>query len=358
MKSILGFVLALVISVPSYSQITITNADMPSLNDTVRTSNTIDQWSIDVNQTGSNFNWDFSFLTALSQNLDTFKSVTSTPFVYQLFFNNVFLYPNHKADYAVRGDEFDLFGIITVTNVFNFYKNGNDKYKNVGFGANINGLPASVRNNPIDTVYSFPLTAGGSYTSYSEFEINLPGTFYLQERKTVSSAVVDGYGVVTIPMGSYPCIRVKMVIDISDSIYIDAFGFGITVPRPTEVQYHWLAAGMLVPVLQINQTLGVTTNIRYQDVYIPNVSVPEISNQNLQLYPNPANAFFILENPGIEDSEIQILDLNGKLVLTQNAKKEIEKIIVNTQELAEGIYVVKVIGKNSVFSNKMVIVRN
>lgn len=357
MKKLYAFILFSTCLSTADAQITISNSDMPVVNDTVRISSTFDQWSIDVNQTGPNFNWDFSFLTPNSQTVDTFFAVNSTPFAYQLFFNNIFLYPNHKADYAAKGTEFDLFGMVTVTDVYNFYKNGGNKYKNVGFGANINGLPASIRNIPIDTVYDFPLTDGSSYTSYSAFELSVPGTFFLREEKNVVSAIVDGYGNITIPMGTYACIRVRMEIEITDSIYVDALGFGFSVPRPTEVQYHWLATEMKVPVLQINETAGVIGSIRYQDEFVYNIGVNEITNENLVLYPNPANEFFILENPGVENSTIEIFDLSGKIVHTQNANQSIEKIVIPVNTLAEGAYLVKLSGAKSNFTGKLMVVR-
>lgn len=342
------------LTLSAQAQVTIANADMPVVDDTVRISTTIDQWGIDPTQTGPAYTWDFSFLTPQSQALDTFYAVTSVPFAYQFFFNNAVLYNSHKASYATRGQDIDLFGFVTISNVYNFYKNDGNKYKNVGFGANINGLPASVRNIPIDTVYNFPLTYNDTYTSYSEFEVNVPNTFYLKETKTVSSAVVDGYGSLITPLGTFQAIRVKFTIDITDSIYINQFSFGTQVSRPTETQYHWLAPEMKEPVLQINETAGNITTIRYQDVPSP-LSVQEITQGNLSIYPNPAKEFFVIESPGV-NGLIEIFDLSGRIVYTQQCNQNAEKIMVPVNQIERGNYIVRLSDTKQSWTSQLVII--
>ena len=53
------------------------------------------------------FNWDFSSILYSGQDSLVNSPVNQTPFAYQLFFNNIFLYPNYIADFAQKGMDID-----------------------------------------------------------------------------------------------------------------------------------------------------------------------------------------------------------------------------------------------------------
>ena len=92
MKKIITLFTLVLTATITFAQITITDVDMPSVNDTIRLSLTNNIQSIDPALTGTNYSWNFSTLTPTTQRVDTFFAVSSTPFAYQLFFNNQFQY--------------------------------------------------------------------------------------------------------------------------------------------------------------------------------------------------------------------------------------------------------------------------
>ncbi|MDF1674921.1 MAG: hypothetical protein P1U44_04320, partial [Vicingaceae bacterium] len=103
------FLLALtILSLSSSAQLTITNNDMPSVNDIYHISITANLQGNNPALTGTNFLWDYSQLQAAVQRSDTFVTVSSTPFAYQYYFNNLLLYPNHKANYAIKGNDINF----------------------------------------------------------------------------------------------------------------------------------------------------------------------------------------------------------------------------------------------------------
>ena len=161
-----------------YAQITITSADMPSVNDVYTYSYTNDAQGNDPALTGANYTWDYSALTYTTQSSDTFFAVTSTPLAYQFYFNNAILYNAWKANYATKGIDLGI-PQVPITDVFNYHKNSSSAYSNVGFGANISGVPSSTRNNPIDEEYAFPVSYGATHQSNSKYEVNVPtfGTY-------------------------------------------------------------------------------------------------------------------------------------------------------------------------------------
>ena len=156
---------ALLVPVLLHGQITITQADMPVAVDTLRYWNGT-ALGFDGADTGPNHTWDFGQLVPLTEGADTVVTVGSTPFLYQFFFNNPILYPDHDADLALRGADFGV-QQLQVEDVFDYYKSTSSSYRNVGFGANINGLASSLRRIPVDYVYRFRLDYTDADSSFN-----------------------------------------------------------------------------------------------------------------------------------------------------------------------------------------------
>lgn len=338
------------------AQITITNADMPSVNDTFRLSTTIDTWSIDPTLTGANYTWDFSFLTPNAQDVDTAVSVGSTPFLYQVYFNNAFVYPAWKADFAVAGQGFTVGGVASVSDVYDYFKNSSSKYENVGFGSTISGIPSSTRKDPIEVIYEFPLNYLDTYTNFSQFEFNIP-TIMTYKQKMDKSAEVDGWGSITTPYGTFNALRVKFTLDLTDSIYIDALGFPLVTPRPTSYEYHWLAAGQDVPILKLIATTGdVVTQIIYKDHLVTNIGINENKNEiALSMYPNPAsNNVYITSDVVLND--VLVFDATGREIFASKINGNRYTLPLNAN-WKNGVYFVEVRNENGVKREKLIVQR-
>ena len=85
------------------SQINYPIANYSSVGDIAYRSNFNPDLNLDFYATGPNFNWDFSSILYSGQDSLVNSAVNQTPFAYQLFFNNIFLYPNHVANFAQKG---------------------------------------------------------------------------------------------------------------------------------------------------------------------------------------------------------------------------------------------------------------
>lgn len=344
------------------AQITIDNTDMPSVNDTFRYSidNTIT--GINPTLTGANYTWNFSSqLVAEAQRVDEYVSVTSTPFAYQLYFNNNVIYPNHKASYALVGRDVNA-GVVSIQKVFNYYKNSSSEYSWVGYGAEINSIPSSVRNLPVDVNYSFPLNFGNTISGNSSNGLSIPGLgFYGQD--ITRNDTVDGWGSLTTPYGTFNCLRIKSTLDIVDTIYTSILMQGIKLPRPTQVQYKWLAKGEGVPLLIINDIAGQLT-CEYRDNYraVPGVGVKEYAPiSEVSVYPNPSvnKALYVnIDSEIREEIEIRILDFSGKLIVGERVSLEKGRNTtqLNIEQLASGVYFVQLLNNKAVFVTEKVVV--
>jgi len=366
MKKLITFLTLSIATVYSFAQISITSADMPNASDTFRLSTTLDAQGLDPVLSGANFTWDFSTLVPDSQRVDTFFTVGSTPFLYQVFFNNPFS-PSYNASYAKRGFEIVVPQAVSLTEVFNYIKNSTSAYDNVGFGANINGLPASVKNTPIDKEYAFPLnyTNGTtSTTSVSAFDITVPALgHYGQNMERITT--VDGWGSLVLPNGTYNVLRVKSILNKIDTVYIDQFSFGFTTPRPEEIEYKWLAAGSGIPILKMVSNLGLVTQIEYQDDFYTPVSVKEQPKMNnVVVFPNPTKHHLVIDyNSSVAgDLKVNLKDMLGKNVgvVYQNfTAKGTNKLIVNLAQhsIQPGIYFMElVVDDKPYYTEKIVVV--
>lgn len=334
------------------AQITITDADMPAANDTFRISTTIDAWGIDPAITGANFTWDFSFLEPIDQYVDTMHAVSSTPIAYQFFFNNWILYPDHVADYATRGQDVDIAGFFTMEDVFDYFTNSSSSNRQVGIGATILGIPGSFQFSDIDTIYEFPLDYLNTSSSSWEYNIPIPTLGYYRQRGNRINEV-DGWGEVTTPFGTFASLRVKTTLNMVDSIYIDAFGFGFEIPRPETIEYKWLASGMGVPVLTLTESFGVLNGIEYQDsLRVVPLSLNEAEPIKANIWPNPANEMVWFQTNN-QNLQFEVISLYGKVVM--NGKLEGDGLDVSS--LANGTYTVRLFNGNTSAIKKLQIIR-
>jgi hypothetical protein len=291
-----------------FSQITITNADMPGVGDTFRLSNTVSTGSIDFTLTGENYNWDFVSLSVIYQSVDTFVSVLSTPLVYQL----VFFYPIY-ATLAQPLPDFDLIPGVTVNEAYNYFKGSNSAFTLAGYAFTVNSIPLPIRYDNPDRFYQFPLHYGNVDSSASAFTLDLPDVAYIttsrQRRNTA-----DGWGTLTTPYGVFETLRLKSEVTEYDSVYVDSLNMGVPVNR-SYAEYKWLANGYGIPLLQVTQE-GALITVQYIDSVrsVTAIADIQIDSKRMDLFPNPCstllNVRFDLDRPGPVD--IQIVNATGQ----------------------------------------------
>ncbi len=243
------------------AQITVNNTDMPQLNDTVRFSvGTAVDVTTRLSQTGANQTWDFSDLTAASQDIASFKSASSINFAYVLSFAT--------STYGTEAPNAN-FGTVQANNVYQFYKNTSNSFACDGRGFEISGspLPLSQTFTGKDIVYKFPLAFGNTDSnSYVSSEVNAVIGTMSGVGKRVNE--VDAWGSITTPLGTFNCLRIKSTVTTTDTIKSTLIPFPIPFTQ-TFTEYKWIAKGHKIPILEIrvNSGTGGQTTIRYKDRY-------------------------------------------------------------------------------------------
>ncbi len=254
-----ALILALLISLISLqAQITITQSDMPNISDTIRISTSSVPTFPDPALTGPDYFWDFSSLLPDSQQVESYVSVSSTPFLYQLIFNA------SVANLASPITAIDFIPGLDVSDAYIFYKNTQNAYQRAGYAATAFGIPIPLKFNNPEVLYKFPLSANSpADSSQSNFSFSIPNLGYLSiQRKRVNE--VDGWGSLTTPYGTFDVLRLKSTVYEYDSIYIDSVQTGLPLIR-NYIEYQWLGTGQGIPLLSVTQE-GPITTARYRDI--------------------------------------------------------------------------------------------
>lgn len=332
--------LALIVCAPLSAQISLGPGDFPDAGDTVRRS-TAALIGFDGADTGPNHVWDFSALVPLTEVADTCVTVSGTPLLYQLYFNNPFD-PDHDADLAVRGQGFVFGGTLTVSDVYDYFKKNSDGLRNVGFGANINGLPASIQRDPVDWIHHFPMNHGDEDSSYSYYELEVPGVLFFGQQQ-MRHNYVDGWGTLYLPTDTFDVLRVKSVLARVDTIHVTTpFPVGFTLPEPETVEYKWITTGMDGAVLQVTATAGVAATAEFH--YSPDdisTGVAPLNASSINAYPNPATDIVYIRLPERSKGMLLVLDATGREAMRVTLSGASSIAEVNTAGLASGTYTLR-----------------
>lgn len=316
------------------AQITITSADMPSAGEIFIYDLSADLLAEDFSLTGPSYSWDYSGASSTSVDSTIIVSVGSTPFAYQYYFNNQFTEPDHYSDYAQEGQDVDAMGQVSISERFDYYGINSGSLEIKGFGAKVNGVPASIKYDTIDQLYPFPMTYGMAvHESSGSYLAAVPslGTYGQWIRREV---IVDGYGSLTTPNATYSnTIRVKTVLLQTDTVYVDQFGFGQTFDRPEETIYEWFTNTEHTPVMRVVVRNGQATEAKYLLEITTGVAETEIG----------ANSIITIDEQGLykisninPSEKVTVFNLEGKQVGTFPANN------VDLRNEGHGMYFIRV----------------
>jgi hypothetical protein len=317
---------------------------MPNAGDSVKVSVTNTVSGGDLSISGAAASWDFTALTPNNQRFERFDNPGTFPSPYNFLFN--------PANTSYGKDNYQNTGNLapgfTVDAAYDFFREQIVNYRQIGAAFTINGTPIPFVYQKPDTIYEFPINYMNVDSCDYRYGLAVPGFgYYGQKGHRVN--MVDGWGTITTPYGAFSALRVKSTITAIDTVYSSAFGFGTNIPRPLRNEYKWLASGMKIPVLYVDESGGVVTNVVYIDSVragVPQVGIAELADQNeLIVYPNPAseNASVLYRLSSASRVKITVMNVLGQelSVLNDNilpAGKHRFTIDLNSAEFQTGIY--------------------
>lgn len=357
MKTLL-FSAFILITAIGMAQITITQSDFAVGGDTARVSFSDDQ-SLDIVTTGADIIWDYSSINITTQTIDTFFDINDAPFLYQVIFNNGFTDPEHESDWYRPWSGAGLanagtFGVDIGAPV-QFTAVRSDKVENTGVGFEIFGQEIPGPSDTVDVQYELPMNYLDSWTSNSYTNIDLNPAFdAIYRRYQYRTSVVDGWGEIITPWGTFDAIRVRSEISSSDSLYIGQFSFWAELPVPDQVEYHWFTNGQKMPIFSVttadvggNETI---TEVKFKDKKRDFASDEELMDPEVALFPNPVADILTIQLTA-EAGELNVFDLSGKLVYTELPSAN--QVFIDVQSWQPGIYILEVTHSSGISSFKV-----
>ncbi len=151
------------------------------------------------------------------------------------------------------------------------------------------------------------------------------------------------------------------VIDFTNSsegAVVYEWDFGDGEQSGSEVVSHTYSYQFLSGVADVTIALQVTDAFGCTDVYTNTVdavytAVDELDASAISVYPNPSNGIVMVQSERIMNT-IQLIDLNGRIVLTESNVSAGKKQL-NLQALSSGVYQLRVLTEEEIFTKKIVI---
>lgn len=339
MKNIIPFFLTLIASTSLNAQIKVNALDFADAGDTVRVSVATTANANEMATSGANVTWDFSDLTPNVQRIENFDA----PNTFQSPFN--FLFNGNNTSFGKINATFSNINlmVITLEKAYDFIKKTSEHYHQIGIGLTINGNAIPMMYNYKDVVHIFPVEFEDEDSCDFQFGAGLPSMgYYGQTGKRVNFA--DSWGSITTPYGTFEALRIVSKVDITDTIYIEQFGFGTKFTRPTSYQYKWFAKTQKLPILEIIGSYQgnnfIPTSVVYRDIYRPEVNQISTKENELlskvQIFPNPTKGAIQIYSPYVISS-YRLLDISGKDVMAGNSNQE--NLTLSLENFPTGMYI-------------------
>jgi Secretion system C-terminal sorting domain len=199
---------------------------------------------------------------------------------------------------------------------------------------------------PATTIFSFPATYMATWnTTYREvakFSIG-GGDSAEQIIKNTYTSLVDGWGSVTTPSGTYNALRIKETTTSQyDSLFENVGSGWVFITKQREIPsetYSWVANGVGYTLASLNMDSAGGSVVSSAAYLIKSVAGIEdiTSNTSADVYPNPSSSLInIVVKSSKANGYVKIVDITGREIessLFNNGKSQL-----NTSAYANGMY--------------------
>lgn len=345
----------------SKGQITITNSSLPNIGDTIRYSIANLNSVGDYTSTGANYVWHFDTLKVIGQGRRDFTNVTP----YSMFFGPTKF--GEKVRDTIVSQNIPGFGMITITDFYQFYRNLPTVFDVEGAGVKINNVPVPSFYSDKDELYFLPLQYG--QRDSSTFKFSTPTTtaipiVYKKSGYRITEA--DGWGTITTPYGTFNCLRVVTTQYSKDTIIFNSTFGSIPVGfNNYQRSYQWLTTSEKIPVLEVSGNISNMGNftpalVRFRDNYkVVGINETTKNMEKLNVFPNPSNGVFKIENIFPSNNiRVSIFNAYGQNVLNITEYTGFtDEIEIDVSHLSNGNYNGVVQSGDKIFLFKLSVIK-
>lgn len=328
-KLLFSLFLAAALACNTFAQITVTRDAMPKIGYQIVTA--VDETStFDIGNAGPNQTWDFS--NAVANHYDT------AVYILPQQAPNYQMYPSaNMAGYSKSAD-----GI-----AYGFYNDSNSDLGIVGTDAYVTFMPGYsyvmhrmyMQPEWMYLPYNYGDNDTYNYTLVSSSGMYTNGVL-IDTSKVIShvngSVVVDAWGNMITPTGTFPVLRVKKSQQFIDSVFSwsnNAWTFDY-VYTGSNLSYNWVndQFGFVGQIYMSDKANGITFFV--SQTLVNTNSLP-ISAKPTYISPNPVSDFINIQIADAID-KVMIYDMSGQLQMSCTNQKRI-----NISHLNKGMYIVK-----------------
>jgi len=324
------------------AQLTLTVSDFGTAGDTVRISQT-QAGNLDFMSTGANFTWDYSTLVATSQYLKEFKPIGFASFLVFGTYGPIAA-SNYQASYFnptndLPLDQLSQFLPVELSDLNQYSKRTADSITSLGYSIAVNGQGVPFKSDTIETRYKLPLNYNDSHYSrgYTYIDLNPVIDFKIKQYRQ-RTTLVDGWGTIITPKGTFPVLRVRHDISEIDSVYQTFFGAGqwFGAPPIQRVEYEWFTNGEDEWILKATETNGNINLVEYQEDYLGlDASIDEFT-MDVQVGPNPTSTDVEIQSNTLLSS-VEVMDAMGRQVMNLQGLNT-NALNFNVEHLSQGVY--------------------
>jgi hypothetical protein len=362
MKTQLFTIALAFISVNALAQITVTDSDIISVGDIVyQAVDSLPSNSITIGNSGANQTWDFSSLQDMEVDTIEVISPIGTPY------ENI----HPDANMCVEIDDELMYLDKSSTGV-----------EMVGYG----DIPLNMLMVPLPLVYGLSQQSGPNTIMDSVFaNMFLPdslapfitGTFNpaydqvdsLKINVVITSEFnVDAWGNVTIPLGTFDALRLKVEETTTTDFYAycssssGVFGGGwYSVPAqlfPSETEianrYQWWSNDPSVKFMLAELEMdSLSNNVEFVTFLTETqtTAVNDLLSNSVSVFPNPTSDKIIV-NTDLNNCNYELVDVKGSVITSDNFNYSTE---IDLSKNAKGIYFLKLKSQNEIITKKIII---
>ncbi|MFI5141062.1 MAG: T9SS type A sorting domain-containing protein, partial [Bacteroidia bacterium] len=160
-------------------------------------------------------------------------------------------------------------------------------------------------------------------------------------------------------VGSYDIYVLKCDTSGNPIWATSAGGNGVDLPLSVSTYGSEIYVTGIFSTPSINFGSNTLNNVAYYDPFIAKLDETAGINKyenniTVKVYPNPTNGNFLIETTTSEKQNINVYDVNGKLVLTQNINGRSN---IDASNLLQGVYNISITGNSGITNKCLVIVK-
>jgi hypothetical protein len=330
-KRLLSFIL-LSLAATTFAQITVTNNDIAPAGTTIYLANdTTFLGDIIPGEPGANKVWDFTNVQSNTVDTINFILPSSTPFG-DAFPNANFAFYSHDID---AGD------------VYAYMVRSDDKFSTIGYAIDTEEFGFAYNHvEPEDIILDFPVDYQNAYneliTSDMVIASPIPGYDSIRTKSTiVKETIIDAWGSITIPSGTYNSLRQRIDEDETDSTFMMVSGAWIFIDayEDSSTTYSWWTNDVNIGFILFSLDVDPITEDVYGISFFngSHVGLNETNIVETKVFPNPASNLLTFEFDKIITGELVLMNQLGQIV----AKSSIDgqsNIQLNISNLPTGVY--------------------